>query len=473
MPSIYHPSAVPTTLPSLTPTVPPTTGTPTATPTLESPRTVVLTAFCQEDGCSDSVTFTTPGDTFGIISATLEIDVGGDLGQNNEFLEITINEVEVGQCVNHEEDCEDLQPCFEGGPIDVTAQARTGEIVVAFDASGRVAPICDDYEGVDGVAAIMRATLVMVLSETFVPSTTPTPQPTPEESLPPTTPSPSAVPTAAPTFFPTPLPSFMPTKVEPTPSPSVPPTSRPTGAPSLLPSPAPTPVSPSPTPGTTTDPPTRSAVPTYTPTSVPTASPSLPPPSSMPSKVPTSSPTVTPTFENPVTLVETALCQSTGCSASVVFDTPSDRLGIVSATLSLNVGGDLSANRETLTIFINGQEQEDTCDANDDCTDLVECLDPDIDVLQQANTGTITVTFQASEQVDPNCDYEGFQGVAAILEATLVLELSATFSPTSFPPPTPEPTPLQPTSLEPTSLDFIDPSPIPTPTFTFNETFAD
>ena len=159
------------------------TATPTLTPapTIFSPRTVLATASCFDQGCSATTIFDTAGFAENIAWAALTIELGGDLSRSTEYAEISINDAEVGTCgedfvAAFVGDCiRSMCPGFDGR--DVTSAARTGMLAISFAGTIEVGPFC----GTDSHALEAHVTLVVELSETTYPT------PIPTTSLAPTT----------------------------------------------------------------------------------------------------------------------------------------------------------------------------------------------------------------------------------------------------------------------------------------------
>lgn len=145
---------------------------------------------------------------------------------------------------------------------------------------------------------------------------------------------------------------------------------------------------------------------------------------------PTLAPTIAPTKAeiSTLTLTATDRCFVAGCSGSVTLEPPppsSDDMVLSFAVLNVSVGGDLGDSGESLSIFIgNEEEPRASCGElmRDDCNlpEDLPCL-ADVDVTLQAQSGLVEVNFETTELVNAFCYYNGFVGVAAIMEVTLVL----------------------------------------------------
>lgn len=171
-------------------------------------------------------------------------------------------------------------------------------------------------------------------------------------------------------------------------------------------------------------------------------------------------PTPSPSGLTVRTFTATDSCSESGCSRSLTFDLHDQ---IDSASLSLVVGGDLDNNAfdddfdELLEIFVNGVSVGECGFFDVACNDpLLPCLGT-IDVTEAARTGQVVVTYAATPAVSSLCVYNSATQIAAIVEATLVVQISDTSLPTTEPTvtfaPTPAPTP------SPSS-----PAPVPVPT---------
>ena len=142
-----------------------------------------------------------------IATATLTVDLQGDLGSKNEYADISINGVGLTTCGLEENndlrDCDGVVRCLDSR--DVTDFARSsGRLDMTLAASDWVGPHCGTAEG-SYYALKAEVTLVVTLSGTVYPTAMPT---TSEpSSVPTSTPGPSAtpgptaspVPTVAPT----------------------------------------------------------------------------------------------------------------------------------------------------------------------------------------------------------------------------------------------------------------------------------
>jgi len=141
---------------------------------------------------------------------------------------------------------------------------------------------------------------------------------------------------------------------------------------------------------------------------------------------------------SPITLVQTALCRTDGCSTGVVFNLTGDvaLADASSANLSVAVGGDLGLSNELVTILVNGGYVA-VCGAfGGDCNDPLASCVSNLDVSDDAAlTGSVIVTLEANSAVNNFCAYAGFNDVAAIMEATLTFTLdnAPTYSPTGSP----------------------------------------
>lgn len=164
----------------------PTTGSPVAqtdAPTyFFGPLVASQTAYCSSNGCSASMSIDTSA--FFIDTAMLTLQAGGDLGwQASETLDIWVNGAFVGSCGGFAEQCNsNLENCLS--PMDVTDAARTGSVEISFQASPSVNPICS-YLEMSKIAAMLTASVQMLISNTD----SPTPKPTIEAV--PVTPSPT------------------------------------------------------------------------------------------------------------------------------------------------------------------------------------------------------------------------------------------------------------------------------------------
>jgi len=156
------------------------------------------------------------------------------------------------------------------------------------------------------------------------------------------------------------------------------------------------------------------------------------------------------------TLVQTALCRTPACTASLAFNI-SEEFGFSDANLSISVGGDLGSSSEVLEIAVNGVHVETCGGFGNDCNDPLASCVSNLDVVAFANMFAIEVSFQASRDVGNICEYEGFNDVAAIVEANLTLTLSDTDFPTPLPTHSPAPT------TNDTNAPSAMPTPVPTP----------
>ena len=187
------PTPIPTSLPSTSPT---------SAPTIFSPRRYF--GSCRfVANCVLKAVFNTSGVTDFISSADLIVDVQGDLGSTNEFVEIEINGADFGIC-GTTDDCVKAR-CSSFDTARITAEARKGALEISFSGSPSVDAICDPKDA-DVYAFRVNAALVLEFhEETDKPTPVPTilggfvvPSPSPSTS-PSSSPSSSHVPTMRPT----------------------------------------------------------------------------------------------------------------------------------------------------------------------------------------------------------------------------------------------------------------------------------
>lgn len=212
------PSPIPTAtnVPSVVPVPAPTSLSPTVSPSLlptpvptkfVSSFTFEESGVCFEDGCDIVVQYPQLSDKPNQLqTATLTIFFSGDLGQANEWVDVSINGQFLGTCRSEFLDCSAIpDTCTFDVLTDLSA--LEAPLVVTLDASDQVDAICDDpaYTGFFSLEARVELTIECV--SPFLANTTGcigTAFPT---LMPVATSSPTALPSAPPTLPPTPGPT--------------------------------------------------------------------------------------------------------------------------------------------------------------------------------------------------------------------------------------------------------------------------
>ena len=151
------------------PTPIPTTSLAPTTLIESSPRTLFARTSCSEQGCAANAIFDTAGFASQIASAVLTIELGGDLRDSRNWVEVAINGVDAGLCGEDFVERCTKSICSRLDKRDVTAAARTGMLVISLDSTVGVKPEC----GTKASAIEADVTLVVELSEMLLPTPIP------------------------------------------------------------------------------------------------------------------------------------------------------------------------------------------------------------------------------------------------------------------------------------------------------------